>query len=388
MMRRIAIILHDASRTGAPKVGGLIGGALRRNWDVRVVLMKDGPLRPWLEERIGADSLYVAEDDGFSHHHPFTLRLDRARTILESLDADLVYCNSLATSCFAAAARGLDLKVVLHLHEKIQEMRQLFSLDVSKLDILQMCDGVVFAAPDLEAEAFGVFGRLPSFRHHFGIALDLAEVHRLAASTDVVARNHAGAAFKPGERLIVGMCGHASARKGADVFLACAATMPMSDFLWIGAWDPSDAAENIAFADHERLRLDNFYLSGPTSNPYALMRHLDVFFLSSREDPNPLVLAEASTLGATILVFSATTGVTDLLGRRAILCYGKSNAEDALRVLGAVTPEAMRLPQTRQFAQSYAADLDVQGKVELLTVFLESLAQTQEGPATLEQADM
>ncbi len=383
-MRRIAIVLHEATRTGAPKVGGLIGGALLPDWDVQLVLMKDGPLRPWLEQRIGADRVHVAEEGAFSHHNPFAHRLDRARMVLESLDADLVYCNSLATSCFAAAARGLDQKIVLHLHEKPQEMLQLFSLDVAKLDILQMCDGIVFAAPELEAEALRVFGHLPGARHHFGIALDLSEVQRLATSTDIVARNHAGVAFTPAERLIVGMCGHASARKGADLFLSCAEAMPAADFLWIGAWEAADAPENIAFPDYQRLQLDNFYLSGPTSNPYALMRDLDVFFLSSREDPNPLVIGEASALGATILAFSAATAVTDSLGRHAILCYGDTNVEDSLRVLKAMTPEAMRSPEMRRFAQGYAAGLDVGGKATRLAAFLEGLPEGQGDPSALE----
>lgn len=374
-MRRIAIVIHEATRTGAPKVAGLIAGALRDGWDTHIVLMKDGPLRAWLEDRVGAANVYTAHDEAFSHHTSFAVRSDRAHAILADLHPEIIYCNSLAASCFVTAAHLLDLKIVIHLHEKAREIRHLLAHDLAKFEIMLMADGIVFAAQELEAEARQIFPLLPSRRHHFGIALDIAELHQFAKATDVIATNHAGITFAPGERLVVGMCGHASARKGADIFLACASALPEIDFIWIGPWDVADAIENIAFADYLRLKPANLYLTGPTANPYAMMQHFDVFFLSSREDPNPLVMGEASTFGATLLAFSETTAVTDMLGRRAILCHGKTNVEDAIRVLRAMTAEAMRRPSTRQFALAYGSDLDIQAKAGPLADFLEEVAE-------------
>ena len=46
----IVVVLHEATRTGAPRVGGLIAAALQKHFDVRVLCLSDGPLVGWLEE--------------------------------------------------------------------------------------------------------------------------------------------------------------------------------------------------------------------------------------------------------------------------------------------------------------------------------------------------
>ena len=42
----ITLVLHEATRTGAPRVGGLIAKELARSEDVHVIVLKDGPLAP------------------------------------------------------------------------------------------------------------------------------------------------------------------------------------------------------------------------------------------------------------------------------------------------------------------------------------------------------
>ncbi len=49
----ITLVLHEATRTGAPRVGGLIAKELASSEDVHVIVLKDGPLAPWLRDLLG-----------------------------------------------------------------------------------------------------------------------------------------------------------------------------------------------------------------------------------------------------------------------------------------------------------------------------------------------
>jgi glycosyltransferase involved in cell wall biosynthesis len=197
------------------------------------------------------------------------------------------------------------------------------------------------------------------------------------------ARNARGAAFARGGRLVVGMCGHASARKGADTFLETALAAPQCDFLWVGAWRPDETADNIALEKFEREAPDNLYVAGSVDNPYPYMRQMDLFFLSSREDPNPLVVGEALLLGVPILAFSQSTAIGDRIGRCGLLCYGRPNAADAARMLAALTREGLSGPEFDQVREAFASEYDVKVKMAQLTNFLAELrGQAPVAPAS------
>src|SRR3954453_13050837 len=114
----ITFVIHEASRTGAPRLGALIARELARDEPVRVIAMKDGPLTPWLGETIGAENLVVCRGDPFYAGVPFEQRLRLANEMLEDEPGDLVYVNSLASSVFALAAAVQKRRTVLHVHEK------------------------------------------------------------------------------------------------------------------------------------------------------------------------------------------------------------------------------------------------------------------------------
>ena len=170
------------------------------------------------------------------------------------------------------------------------------------------------------------------------------------------------------------MCGVASPRKGSDMFFELAARLPQHDFVWIGSWTPNEAPENPVYEEFLKAQLPNLYVSGGVDNPYKFIKRLDLFFLSSREDPNPLVLAEALLLNTPILAFSATTAVGDFLGRTAILCHGATNIPDAERVMKAIDLKELRSPGFRNLAAAHRARFDMDAKAEELVTFLNSLS--------------
>jgi hypothetical protein len=363
----ITFAIHEATRTGAPRVGALIARELARGEEVRVVVMKDGPLAPWLQETLGGRDLMICRGEPFDNRHPFEERLRLAEQILDRHATDVVYVNSLASSVFAFAGAALKRKVVLHVHEKSADMVSLLAHDVTKLEVMRAVDAVVLAAADIGRDLADVFHAAPAEMATFGVAVEIEAVRRAALEAAASPINARGVALEPGERMIVGMCGHASYRKGADIFLETAAAVPEADFLWVGGWRPQEAGDNIAYSGFNARALPNLYVTGAVDNPYPYLASLDLFFLSSREDPNPLVVGEALALGAPILSFSATTAIADRLGRCGLMCYGKPNAVDAARILRASSAEALRRPGLRGAGEAFVADYDLRAKMADVT---------------------
>lgn len=368
------VVLHEASRTGAPKIGGLIAKGLRPYMDVRLMCLHDGPLMPWLEEQVGADHTMLLEMGGDERPKtPFAERVLVARQALEAAPPDLVFVNSAAASEFAVAGKQAGLATVLHVLEKADMLNQLLRYDLVKLDVLALCDAVVLAAGELRRDLEDVFGFVPERCFDFGTVVDPAEIARRAEEAPAPARNAAGRRLVWGRRPVVGMVGHASERKGADIFFEAAAASPAYDFVWVGNWDDKAAPENPVFERYVAARLPNLYVAGAVENPYAYIGRFDLFFLSSREDPNPVVLAEALMLRVPVLAFSRTTAVADFLGRSAILCHGETNTEDAVRVLQALDRDELRSPQFRGLTDRYRDRFDFSKRVAELVAFLGAL---------------
>lgn len=357
----IVLILHEASLTGAPRLGALIARELAQHQPCRLLVMKDGPLTPWLKQVLGADNVTIAPPDTFAVTVPFAERVQRAKSMLVRLKADVIYVNSLASSVFALAAQGQ--RVILHVHEQAEDMRNLLFHDVTKVEVLRVVDRIVLAAPHIREDLCSLFAlryALPPLID-FGVAIDV-EATREAAKARVPAPcNALGQGLRAGSRLLVGMCGHASPRKGVDVFFHTAQAMPEHNFLWIGGFFSHETDDNIIYDDFLRVKLPNFYVTGVAHNPYPHLAALDVFFLSSREDPNPLVLGEALALHIPVLAFSGSTGIGERLGRWATLCYGEVNLADAQRVLCQLSKHTL-IPVD----DAYLADYDLKAKMPAL----------------------
>ena len=101
----VLIVLHEAMRTGAPRIGGLIAGALKHHREVRILCLTGGPMLDWLRERVGAENVHVVETDLPRHKISFAERLDFAKEFLEQEPSSIIYVNSLAACEFVVAAK-------------------------------------------------------------------------------------------------------------------------------------------------------------------------------------------------------------------------------------------------------------------------------------------
>ncbi|KGQ18785.1 Glycosyl transferase [Lysobacter dokdonensis DS-58] len=151
-----------------------------------------------------------------------------------------------------------------------------------------------------------------------GIAAPIDVVHGFAkpvGSIDdaVHVRRQLGIAA---DAFVVGACGTIEWRKGVDLFLQIARDLAWRcddiHFLWVGGGSESELRR----IRHDLARMEiggRVTFSGPQVQADAYLSAMDVFALTSREDPFPLVCLEAARLEKPIVCFANAGGAVELV---------------------------------------------------------------------------
>ncbi len=331
---RVCVVCHEASLTGAPRIGFDIAVALAERHETSLLVKRGGPLIDFPRYAGLRDSYRCLDTSHEACDLTYRERVEQAMAVLDELKPDVLYVNSVASGEWCEAGARAGVPVALHTHETRDSLPGLLS-SVCTPRVLRWTDLLVGASRQAIEDIETLTGTSVRNRFEFGIFIDTEAV--LAQSgEDVPAPVNAGGGSleKNGTRQIIGMCGLAQLRKGADIFFEVATRLPAHDFLWIGPWAPPDTdANDETLRRFKELALPNFYVTGLVTNPYAHLRRIDAFVLTSREDPNPLVVAEALVLGKKAMAFAETGASAELLSRFGYAFTGPPDAPRIASVL-------------------------------------------------------
>ena len=333
---RICVVCHEASLTGAPRIGFDIAAFLAGRHETTLLVKRSGPLIAFPRYARLRQAYRSLETSHLVSNLTYRQRVEKAVGVLEELRPDILYVNSVASGEWCEAGSRAGLPVALHTHETRDSLPGLLS-SICTPRVLRWTDLLVGASRQAIEDIEGLTST--SVRNHLdlGIFLDVETVLERSAATVPPGVNAKGEPLEDGKRRtrqVVGMCGLAQPRKGPDIFFDVATRLPGFDFLWIGPWRPPETDENGGTLERfERLALPNFYATGLVDNPYAYLRQLDAFVLTSREDPNPLVVAEALLLGKRALAFTGTGASAGTLARLGYAVTGSPDAERIARLL-------------------------------------------------------
>jgi glycosyltransferase involved in cell wall biosynthesis len=332
---RVLFVSHEASRTGAPMVLLHYLRWLRANTDLdfEILLLAGGPMADEFRAVAPTHQVEALGQGPFSYFEGGLakagfasvgqrLKVARARRSLAGLGSfDALYLNS-ATSAFALQALPeVPPMVISHIHE----LDSAFAYWFPEPDRSTM-----LAATDWFVACAGVVGR--NLIDNYGIPEDRVSCHY--EFVDVPEVDHERAANLraeldiPARARLVGGSGVMNWRKAPDLFVQAAAAVcravPGDDvhFVWIGG--PGDEPLPI---DQDLAKLgiaDRVHFVGEVVDPMDLFSQLDVFCLTSREDPYPLVMLEAAGIGVPIVAFPnggvvEFAGPTDPESRRAVI---------------------------------------------------------------------
>ena len=379
----ICVVCHEASLTGAPRIGFDIALSLASAHTVTLLAKKGGELID-LPAYAPLRSRYRVLN---TNHEVCSLtyreRVEHATELLRELQPDLLYVNSVASGEWCEVGARAGVAVALHTHETRESLPSLLS-SVCTPRILTWTDLLIGASRQAmdDLEALTATTMDASNRLDIGIFIDVATVSAQSEAAVDAPVNARGEARSPSaERPVVAMCGLAQPRKGADIFFELAIQLPQYDFVWIGPWAPPETDLNDAtFERFAALEMVNFYVTGLTSNPYAHLRQADTFVLTSRKDPNPLVVAEALVLGCRVVAFAETGASAAVLENNGYALTGSPDVER----LAVLLPEIVGSEPAWQadVGARVGANVDGAGKLERLTEALERLAAGASTPST------
>lgn len=325
---RILFISHSASRNGATILLLHLLRWLKTqvDWEIEVLVNGRGPLLD--EFRSIGKTMILRSPAAFMCVFPQHCRIELQRyletqqmkVLLSGRRFDLIYANTSATwpqvSVLAERAPAL----LWHIHELGYALRLSIGEDRINKAFLDATRFVAvsnsvwdaltreFNVPNDKVDIINGFVPLPNLS---------SEEQR---SRGKLVRNMLG---WPEDAFVVGGCGSVGWRKGTDLFLQIAHAVNLMGgyekvrFLWVGGDDQGQ--ESLEFAhDMRALGLQEYCrrisTTAEVSNLYCAM---DVFALTSREDPFPLVMLEAGGCRVPVVCFEGAGGGAEFAGEEA-----------------------------------------------------------------------
>lgn len=120
------------------------------------------------------------------------------------------------------------------------------------------------------------------------------------------------------KKFTIGASGNVCWRKGHNLFIQVARYLKSNymnldlDFIWVGDVPINDRI--IIEADLKKLDLLNeVKFVGIQEHPHLFFENFDVFLMTSREDPFPLVCIEVGMMGIPIICFDKATGTQEVI---------------------------------------------------------------------------
>jgi len=298
---RVLVIGHDAFRAGAQVV--LL--ALLKEWkasaicDFQLVLLGDGVLR--------SDFEALCPTLVLSDHAEEPARL-KALEAFCRLRPDVIVANSVVCGPFLPHLKHLGAPIVTYVHELQKSIERWAPGPIMQAVVKNSHHFIAVSAPVAENlhKTHGILPEKittlnPYIQTNYHVAPE-----RLDALRDELE-------IQPGDKIIFG-CGTLDWRKGPDLFVETAIQflrcIPEARFFWIGNDSRNEAsARAYSLATNPRIRF-----LGEQENPRDYFALGSAFFLSSREDPFPLVALEAADAGMPIVCFADAGGMPEFVG--------------------------------------------------------------------------
>lgn len=316
MKNKILFITHEASRTGAPMVILHLIKWLQTNSDycIDLLSLKGGELSDEFSEIV--NEYYVLPKprktkptiyDRVQRKIGLKGTEDNQAKFLKNISEnhyDLIYSNTVISIPFGNQIKQYNSqsKHIAHIHELqviIQQILPDFKLHSEHVDHF-------IAASDLVKNNLSKNWDISPQQISRVYECSLVEIET------TIKRSSKNKVFH------VGGAGTVHWRKGSDLFIQVASYLktlrPELDFkfTWVGA-----VSKNERFIHEEDIRKsgleDNVFFTGPTNEPTNIFKEFDVFLMTSREDPFPLVCIEVGMLGKPILCFEGATGTQEII---------------------------------------------------------------------------
>lgn len=136
---------------------------------------------------------------------------------------------------------------------------------------------------------------------------------------------------------VIGGMGFASPRKGTDLFVEVFNIVnkvnPEIKFCWVGDFEDLSYKEKVFQNIPEGALGKQIVFTGLLQHSYSNFELFDLFFLSSREDPYPLVVLEAAWMNKPSICFENSGGIPEFIEEDAGWCIDDFNVQSVAHLI-------------------------------------------------------
>lgn len=329
-MNAILFIGHDANRAGAQYLLlHLLTHLHETGVQTGLVLGADGPLLSDYEQVTTVYKAFSsAKTPGFSTRvlaklgmaQPATEpnRVDDLPSLLAAIRAGQYSCivaNTIANGGLLRMLDPLGLPFALYVHE-LETSIQIYTRPEDLRYELTHVSHVFCGSEAVRQNLIDHHGLTPANTSVLNSLIRTATlIDKLKAVDQASVRAQLGI---PHQAVVIGGCGNAEWRKGVDLFLLIARqllnTHPDAHFVWVGIPETGEDTRRLRY-DLARMNMaDHVHLLPPGGNYLDYVACFDLFSLTSREDPYPLVILEAGLNHNPVLCFDGSGGSPDFVG--------------------------------------------------------------------------
>jgi len=342
---KVLFISHDARRHGAQILLLHFLRWFKANTDIafEIVLKGDGELRPefealgpvvvWNEKAVVKDMVRKLKLEPFAKRAVSSLRLapvkeelrgrTRHRAIAENGELfrerfreakiDLIYSNTGTNGKVLEALSSLNCPVICHVHE----LDYCLSYQTERDNTEQVRKHTNHYVAVSQAVRENLVRQLHVSEDQIDVVHEFIPTpSRIDAERPPDIRRRLGINE---DALIVGASGTTDWRKGPDLFIQLAQSIQRRrlvaplHFIWVGG-DKEGPTFAALWHDVVHAGLERFvHFTGAVNNPLEHFALFDVFVLTSREDPFPLVNLEVASLAKPIVCFDGSGGAKEFV---------------------------------------------------------------------------
>lgn len=319
--KNILVISHEASLTGAPILLLHLLRVLQSEYSFTIILKKGGDLE---DEFRGIAKTIVLKNRYYSQQKKILYKLaDRFHYLINQfrliplfMNTDIIFSNTICNGRLLHRFRFFNKPVITYVHE-LESVLQYFNLKKDTHYSFIHSSKLLYPSLAVQKNLLNGYnipvGKTKYFPYYFPEQdFIFTEMDKIQSRKNFIEKwEIPETAF-----LIAGM-GMVSERKGTEKFIETAKKVSGQHkdiyFIWIGDFEPGDFSQVIKNNIQSNTYPDCIIFTGKMKYAPSNLLPFDLFFLSSLEDPYPLVVLEAAYQQVPSLCFRKSGGIAEFL---------------------------------------------------------------------------
>ena len=324
--KKILFISHDCSYSGAPILLLNLLLLLQKNdrYDISVFIVRGGPL----EQKFALHfPVTVLKPTGYGKESNFFLKIKNVvtnrikllRLLSEAKKADMVFSNTIVNGLLLRQIHKVQKNIITYVHE-LNGVLQFYRNGRITENTLNTSKKLAYPSLAVKNNLMANYKVKDEVLSGLNYYFPLEKINEGDEAIRTYA-NQLKNRFGLNDYFVVGSMGTCCDRKGTDLFVeTCALVIkenPKIHFCWIGPFESKQVEKQITEMVRARGLEKHITFTGLLEHHYFNFAAFDLFFLSSREDPYPLVVLEAAAIKIPSLCFEESGGIPEFVSSDA-----------------------------------------------------------------------